>query len=262
MNQPVKTPQMRLDKFLSEMSAASRSEAKQLVRRGDILVNGVRVKSADVKINPETDEVMCRGSRIAFASMEYYMLNKPAGVLSAANDKRAVTVVDLIEGRLRKDLFPVGRLDKDTEGLLLITNDGALAHELLSPKKHVDKTYYVELDKPVSGADVQRLEQGVDIGDEKPTLPCRIVNSTEQMQEKPALYLDGAHLLITIREGRFHQIKRMFETCGSTVTYLKRLSMGSLKLDETLKPGEYRALTESELAALKNHCHSDVIIRQ
>lgn len=250
-----KKTDMRLDKFLAEMGAGSRGEVKPLIRKGKVLVNGIPVRQPEQKINPEQDRVVCDGVQMSYVAQEYFMLNKPAGVLSAANDKRAVTVVDLITDRQRRDLFPVGRLDKDTEGLLLITNDGALAHRLLSPKKHVDKTYYVELDQSITPEDRCKLEAGVDIGDEKLTLPCSIqMEPTDTWKGQ----LDGAHLLITIQEGRFHQIKRMFETCGSTVTYLKRLSMGPLKLDESLAPGAYRRLTSEELAALTQEaepCH-------
>lgn len=171
------------------------------------------------------------------------MLNKPQGVVSATEDKRDKTVLDLIVSKKRKDLFPVGRLDKDTEGLLLITNDGELAHNLLSPKKHVDKTYYVELAKPVTDTTLAALEQGVDIGEESLTLPAKTA----------ALSADRKSLQLTIREGKFHQVKRMFHAVENEVVFLKRLSMGSLSLDETLKPGEYRVLTEEEIARLKEN---------
>ena len=170
------------------------------------------------------------------------MLNKPAGVVSATEDPRDKTVIDLIEDRRRKDLFPAGRLDKDTEGLLLITNDGALAHDLLSPKKHVDKKYYAKIEGTVTEEDVELFEKGVDIGEKRATLPAvlTILSSGEESE-----------ITLTIREGKFHQVKRMFEAVGKKVTYLKRLSMGSLVLDEKLLPGEYRKLTEQELTQLK-----------
>ena len=169
------------------------------------------------------------------------MLNKPEGVVSATNDNTAPTVVSLLTVPEQKDLFPVGRLDKDTTGLLLLTNDGALAHDLLSPKKHVDKTYLVKPEKPLSAEDIHRLENGLDIGDEKPTAPSK------------ARLTENGDLLLTIHEGRFHQVKRMVKAVGSEVLYLKRLSMGSLKLDEELKLGEYRRLTKAELQELKEH---------
>ena len=171
------------------------------------------------------------------------MLNKPAGVVSATEDKREKTVVDLITEKRRKDLFPVGRLDKDTEGLLLITNDGALAHELLSPRKHVDKTYFVKVKEQVSTEHVKLLETGVDIGEEKLTLPGKISR----------MALERTSLCLTIREGKFHQIKRMFQAVDNEVLYLKRLSMGTLELDENLEPGAYRPLTQEEIKRLKEH---------
>lgn len=171
------------------------------------------------------------------------MLNKPGGVVSATEDKREKTVLDLIQEKKRKDLFPVGRLDKDTEGLLLITNDGPLAHELLSPKKHVDKTYFVKAGKPLSDEDVRMLETGVDIGEEKQTLPGKVSR----------LSPERTSFCLTIREGKFHQIKRMLQAVDNEVLYLKRLSMGSLVLDEGLDPGEYRPLTQEEIERLKEH---------
>ncbi|MDO4265630.1 MAG: pseudouridine synthase [Eubacteriales bacterium] len=236
---------MRLDKFLCETGAGTRSEVKKLIAKGSVSVNGMPVKDAGARISEETDRVELCGAPVLYKAFEYYMLYKPAGVISASKadlrDKNTRCVVDLIETKCRNDLFPVGRLDKDTEGLLLITNDGALAHRLLSPRKHVWKTYYAELSAPLSDEDIRRLEGGVDIGDETPTLPCEI-RLTE-----PGNPLS---IRISIREGRYHQIKRMMEACGSEVTYLKRLSMGPLMLDETLSPGAYRELKEDELAAL------------
>ena len=196
---------LRLDKYLADMQVGTRSEVKQMIRKG-------------------------------------LVLNKPAGVVSATEDPRDKTVIDLIEDRRRKDLFPAGRLDKDTEGLLLITNDGALAHDLLSPKKHVDKKYYAKIEGTVTEEDVELFGKGVDIGEKRVTLPAvlTILSSGEESE-----------ITLTIREGKFHQVKRMFEAVGKKVTYLKRLSMGSLVLDEKLLPGEYRKLTEQELTQLK-----------
>lgn len=233
---------MRLDRFLAEMGAGTRKEVKKLIAAGRISVNGSTEKRPDTHIDPETDLVELNGTLLHYTRYEYYMLHKPQGVISASRadlrSKDERCVVDLIQSSRKKELFPVGRLDKDTEGLLLITNDGRLAHELLSPKKHVDKTYYAELDKALSPDGTLRLEAGVDIGDEKPTLPCRL------------RLLEPCRILITIREGRYHQIKRMLLTEGCTVTYLKRISMGPLKLDESLKKGEYRPLSEHELSLL------------
>ena len=179
---------------------------------------------------------------IQYASYEYFMLNKPKGCVSATEDHRYPTVLDYITDHLRGDLFPVGRLDLDTEGLLLITNDGALAHELLSPSKHIPKTYEAVIDGIVTEEDVKAFAQGIDIGEKKPTKPAELVilksNVISQIQ-------------VTIYEGKFHQIKRMFEAVGKQVLELKRLSMGALKLDESLQPGEYRALTDDEITYLR-----------
>ena len=234
---------IRLDKFLADMSLGTRSEIKKEIKKGSVQVNGMTVKNPEYKIDTGKDQVTAKGQQVSYAELEYYMLNKPAGVVSATEDKREKTVVELITEKRRKDLFPVGRLDKDTEGLLLITNDGPLAHELLSPKKHVDKTYFVKAGKPLSDEDVRMLETGVDIGEEKQTLPGKVSR----------LSPERTSFCLTIREGKFHQIKRMFQAVDNEVLYLKRLSMGPLDLDENLAPGEYRTLTEEEIKRLKEH---------
>lgn len=232
---------LRLDKYLAEMNLGTRSEVKKLITKGQIQVNGTIVKKPELKLDPTSDRVQYQGREITYVIYEYYMLNKPSGVISATEDKRDTTVIDLIESRQRKDLFPVGRLDKDTEGLLLITNDGALAHRLLSPKKHVDKTYYAKISGEVTKEDIETFEKGVCIGEEKLTLPAKLV-----------ILKSGAEseIELTIQEGRFHQVKRMFQAVGKEVVYLKRLSMGSLSLDPSLKPGEYRKLTKEEMEQL------------
>lgn len=232
---------LRLDKYLAEMGCGTRSEVKKAISKGQVRINDQVMKKPEYKLDTETDKVCFQEKQVSYAEYEYYMLNKPAGVVSATEDAKETTVVELITGRQRKDLFPVGRLDKDTEGLLLITNDGELAHRLLSPKKHVDKTYYARIDGKVTEEDTELFKKGVDIGDEKPTMPAEleILKSGEESE-----------IELTIREGRFHQVKRMFHACGKEVVYLKRLRMGSLKLDETLKPGEYRKLTEKEIEEL------------
>lgn len=233
---------MRLDKYLCEAGKGTRTEVKKLIARGAVRVNDAVVKDASAKIDEAADEVYLDGEPVRYADYEYYMLNKPKGVISASRDKRdknAVCVTDLIQEKIRKDLFPVGRLDKDTEGLLIITNDGEMAHRLLSPKHHVDKTYYVELDGKVTKDGIERLMSGVDIGDDKPTLPCQIN------------MLSDSSGFITIHEGRYHEIKRMFKTEDRTVTYLKRISMGPMSLDAELEPGEYRSLSEKEIELLK-----------
>ena len=206
-------------------------------------MNGEIIKSPEYKIDTQTDAVLADGKEIAYEELIYYMLNKPQGVVSATEDRRDKTVLDLISEKKRKDLFPVGRLDKDTEGLLLITNDGELAHNLLAPKKHVDKKYFVRLKAPLSEENRKRLEEGVDIGEDKLTLPAQVFVLNEERDEAE----------IIIREGKFHQIKRMFHAVGNEVVFLKRLSMGSLVLDEALLPGEYRLLTPQEIERLKEN---------
>lgn len=235
---------MRLDKYLAEMGKGTRSQIKQDLKRGMVTVNGQVEKSADRKVDPAVDQVTYAGVSVSYVEYEYYMLHKPAGCISATEDRSQKTVLDLITDRSRDDLFPVGRLDKDTEGLLLITNDGDLAHRLLHPKKHVDKTYLTRIRGEATAEMVQAFADGLDIGDDKPTLPAVMeilsVGAISEVQ-------------ITIREGRFHQIKRMVEAVGSEVLYLKRLTMGPLVLDETLAVGEYRPLTDEEKASLGVH---------
>lgn len=223
------------------MGKGTRSEVKKAISKGLVRVNNVIVKKPETKLDTDSDHVLFDGVLVGYAQHEYYMLNKPAGVISATEDKREKTVIDLIIERKRKDLFPVGRLDRDTEGLLLISNDGELAHRLLSPSKHVDKVYYAKIDGEVTIEDVEAFQQGVDIGKEKLTRPAklRVLKSGTQSE-----------IELTICEGKFHQVKRMFQAVGKEVVYLKRLQMGTLILDESLKPGEYRELTEQEIADL------------
>lgn len=229
---------IRLDKFLADMGEGTRSEIKKAIRCGRVRVDDIPAKKPEMKIDIDSQNVTLDGRQIAYHSFEYYMLHKPAGVVSATRDAKEKTVLDLITGDKRKDLFPVGRLDKDTEGLLLITNDGDLAHRLLSPGKHVDKVYYARIDAPVDEEDIKAFAKGIDIGDDEMTLPAvlEIVSKEEESE-----------ILLTIQEGRFHQVKRMFKARGKNVVYLKRMSMGRLRLDETLKKGEYRSLTEEEI---------------
>ena len=220
---------MRIDKYLAEMGQGTRSEIKKLIRSGRVMVDGETVKKPELKIDETTQKVSLDGKQIGYAKKEYYMLHKPAGVISATKDDRDKTVLDLITDKKRNDLFPVGRLDKDTEGLLLITNDGELAHRLLSPKKHVDKVYYAKVQGKVDESDVKAFADGVDIGDDTPT--------------------KSADLRI-LKSGEESEIERMFHAVGKEVIYLKRLSMGSLVLDKTLTKGEYRSLTEEEIKKL------------
>lgn len=232
----------RLDKFLADMDLGTRSELKKIIKKGLITVNGMVVEKPELKIDTSCDQVCYNGKEIKFSEFEYFLLNKPQDVVSATQDSLHKTVLDLIDQRTRKDLFPVGRLDIDTEGLLLITNDGELAHRLLSPRKHVNKTYYAKIKGKVTNEDVEKFKSGVDIGEEKLTLPAELkIIKSEAISE----------IEITIHEGKFHQIKRMFEAVGKEVLYLKRISMGTLVLDSDLKVGNYRQLTEEELEQLK-----------
>lgn len=236
---------VRLDKFLADAGAGTRSEVKKFIQKGQVLVNDVVIKRPEQKVDPDADRVTLSGSLIGAApEFEYYLLHKPAGCVSATEDSRDKTVMEYIPSS-RKGLFPVGRLDKDTEGLLLITDDGALAHDLLSPKKHVDKTYFARVDGIVTVEDVKAMEAGVDIGEEKPTLPAKL----EILHTDETKGISEIHL--TICEGKFHQVKRMMQAVEKKVTYLKRISMGPLKLPGDLKKGECRTLTEAEIQALR-----------
>ena len=240
---------MRLDKYLCETGFGTSSQVKDLLKKGQVMVNGEVVKKPELKINETTDQILCQGKKASYQKNIYLMLHKPAGAVSATEDNREKTVLDLVRPEDRKNgLFPVGRLDKDTEGLLLLTDDGELAHRLLSPKKHVDKTYYAKIDGQVTEKHIEQFREGLDIGDEKKTLPAVL---TILSSGSPS------EIEITIHEGRFHQIKRMFEAVGCKVIYLKRLSMGSLVLDETLPLGEYRSLTEAEQEGLTKQRGTD-----
>ena len=236
---------IRLDKYLADMQVGTRSEVKELIRKKRVTVNDNIVTKPESKINTDGDSVNVDGNAVGYHEYEYFMLNKPAGVVSATDDNTCTTVIDLIKTNNRKDLFPVGRLDKDTEGLLIITNDGAMAHDLLSPKKHVDKTYYAKVKGKISDMEVKQFANGLFVDEELTALPA-ILKVLSYNSDK-----DYSEIHVTIHEGKFHQVKRMFEAVGVTVVYLKRLSMGSLKLDETLAPGESRALTQEELECLK-----------
>lgn len=233
---------MRLDKYLCEAGAGTRSEVKELIRRGRITVNEKPAGKPDQKISETSDSVCLDGQPVLAAGNVYYMLNKPAGYVSSTVQTDGPSVLDLLADAPGKGLFPAGRLDRDTEGLLLITNDGKLSHDLLSPKKHVEKEYYAKIEGIVTEEDVVRFEEGLDIGEKRRTLPARLLilqSGTE------------SEILLTIREGKFHQVKRMFEAVGKRVVYLKRVSMGSLTLDEALASGAYRPLTADELLALR-----------
>ena len=230
---------IRLDKFLCEMEIGTRSQVKELIKKGNVLVDGDVIKKSDYKFEETVAKVFVNGKEISYQKYYYYMLHKPAGVVSATVDNHDKTVMELLKDAPGRDMFPVGRLDKDTEGLLLITNDGELSHNLLSPKKHVDKTYLVKTKKEITDSMISSLEKGVDIGEDHLTLPAKVKLIEEQVIE------------LTITEGKFHQVKRMLKAVDNEVVYLKRLSMGSLTLDESLAPGEYRLLTKEEIVELK-----------
>ncbi len=231
----------RLDKVISATGKKSRKEVKLLVRQGRIMVDGVPAVAAEMKVDPETAEILLDGEKIRYEKYTYLMLHKPAGVLSAVEDSRQRTVLDLLPQELRRrDLSPVGRLDKDTEGLLLLTNDGALAHQLLRPKSHVDKVYYARVAGELEASDCEAFASGMTLGDGFTCMPAGLE------------ILSPCEALVTLQEGKFHQVKRMLAARGKPVVYLKRLSMGSLRLDETLTPGEYRPLTAEEVEGLRS----------
>lgn len=229
----------RLDKIISATGKKSRREVREMVRQGRVLVDGKPAPAADMKVDPQTAVILLDGEPLGYEKFTYVMLHKPAGVLTATEGRRQETVLDLLPPELRRRaLSPVGRLDKDTEGLLLLTNDGQLAHRLLSPKSHVDKVYYARVDGALEPGDIAAFAAGMTLGDGLECLPAglEILSPTEA--------------LVTLREGKFHQVKRMLAARGKPVLYLKRLSMGRLRLDPALAPGAWRMLTEEERSAL------------
>lgn len=240
---------LRIDKYLADCGLGTRSELKKYIKAKQIMVNGEIVTKPEQKIDENVDEVCFKGQPIMYEKYVYYLLHKPSGCVTAKQDNVHKTVMEYFPEDIRaKDIAPVGRLDLDTEGLLLFTNDGPLTHHLLSPTHHVPKTYYAILDKEVPLSAVNQFKEGVDIGDDKPTLPAELVVLPVSTGE------DGNTIYsaeLTIHEGRFHQVKRMFEAVGCTVMYLKRISMGSLTLGD-LKKGEYRKLTVEEVVTLQN----------
>lgn len=239
---------MRVDKLLGHMGCGTRSEIKKWAKSGLIAVNGMIVKDSGKQIDPENDVVHLDGEEIKYREFVYIMLHKPPGVISATEDTRERTVVDLLPEEMRVfDPFPVGRLDKDTEGLLLLTNDGKLAHELLSPRKHVPKTYYARVAGKVVEEDITAFQQGVELDDGYMTQPAALVILMHE-EQGDTVY---SHIEVTITEGKFHQVKRMFEAVGKQVVYLKRLTMGSLTLDTELALGAWRELSASELDGLR-----------
>jgi 16S rRNA pseudouridine516 synthase len=240
---------LRLDKALSHMGFGTRSELKKAVKQGIVEVNGKVVKDSGIQIDPYSDTIRFDGEQVVYREFIYIMLNKPQGVVSATEDHRDRTVIDLLDSGLKHwEVFPVGRLDKDTEGLLLLTNDGKLAHNLLSPRKHVPKCYYAEIEGLTGEDDVRAFAEGVVLDDGYKTLPGALtILETGEAEQGGA----WSRIELVIHEGKFHQVKRMFQAVGKRVVFLKRLSMGPLELDEQLSPGKYRELTEAELEALQ-----------
>ncbi|MCA1319946.1 pseudouridine synthase [Bacillus tianshenii] len=236
---------MRLDKLLANSGFGTRKEVKKLLKTGVVKVDGKVVKDAKVHVEPVEQEVTVLDDVVEYREFIYLMMHKPPGFLSATEDHRQETVVDILQEEDKIfEPFPVGRLDKDTEGFLLLTNDGQLAHQLLSPKKHVPKTYYAKIDGEVTEADIAAFREGVTLDDGYETLPAELKILSAGPQSE---------IEVTIVEGKFHQVKRMFQAVGKTVTYLKRLSMGPLELDPDLELGEYRELTDEELELLKEN---------
>ncbi|MBN2984767.1 pseudouridine synthase [Cohnella algarum] len=273
---------IRLDKMLGNLGFGSRSEVKQWVRQGSVTVNGVAAKDPGMQIRPEEDAVALDGEPVVYRETVYVMMNKPAGLVSATEDRRDRTVVDLLPDELRaRAPFPVGRLDKDTEGLLLLTNDGKLAHDLLSPRKHVPKTYRALIEGETGERDAEAFAAGVTLDDGYVTLPARLrvlaaappgaepgdremAEAMERVRRTPELRRAELELAerrrsalswieLTIQEGKFHQVKRMFEAVGQRVLYLRRSAIGPLSLDPALEPGQWRELTEAEMERLREY---------
>lgn len=231
---------MRLDRFLSGQLAVSRADAKELIKKRLVTVNGETAKLYDMKIDPAADAVCSEGARLTYREHVYIMLNKPAGVICATRDRLSETVLELIPAEIRrKDLFPAGRLDKDTEGFVLITDDGEFAHNMLSPKKHVDKRYFAVMENPVGKNDAELFASGMTIDGGEKCLPAEL-----EITENPK------EVYITLREGKYHQIKRMAEAVGNKVVFLKRVSIGGLALDDALKKGECREISREEIALI------------
>jgi len=253
---------MRIDKYLADCSIGTRSEVKKYIKNKQITINGNVILKPEMKVDENKDIVCFKGNKVRYEKYVYYLFHKPADCVTAKQDNLHKTVMDYFPEDIQKDVAPVGRLDLDTEGLLLLTNDGALTHHLLSPTHHIPKTYFAVLDKEVPTEAVEVFKNGVDIKDDKLCLPAELIilseeeikkllNGTEYISSEDYNAMNKVYgALLTIHEGRFHQVKRMFEAIGCTVTYLKRLSMETLSLGD-LKVGEYRRLTEEEIASLK-----------
>ncbi len=236
--------EMRLDKTLSNMGYGSRSEIKLLVKRGFVMVNNEIVKDPSVHIDAVNDDIIIDGEKLNYKEFIYIMLNKPAGVISATYDKKLKTVIDILPDEYKCfDIFPIGRLDIDTEGLLVITNDGQLAHDLLAPKKHVPKKYYAKIEGNVTDDDIEKFKAGVKLDDGYITMPADLTILKND---------DVSEIELIIHEGKFHQVKRMFEAVEKKVVFLKRTEMGKLKLDKSMKTGDFRELADNEIDMLKN----------
>lgn len=235
----------RLDKILSNLGYGTRNELKKMLKKGIVSVNGVIIKDSSFKVDPENDVIEVNGEQVFYREFIYLMMNKPDGVISATYDNRDETVIDLLEiDHQVFEPFPVGRLDKDTVGLLFLTNDGELNHRLISPKWHVDKVYYAKIDQKVTEKDIEAFKKGITLDDGYLCKEAKleILNASDE----------GSEIQLTIQEGKFHQVKRMFQAVGKEVIYLKRIEFGGIPLDEELEEGEYRELTEEELAHLKS----------
>lgn len=236
----------RLDKIISNLGLASRKEAKQMARKGMIEVDGEVAKDSSMLVDPEKANIVVNGEKVFYRKYIYLLMNKPDGVISATSDNHDETVIDLLEPDHQVfEPFPVGRLDKDTVGLLILTNDGELNHRLISPKFHVNKVYFAKIDKEVTGKDIESFKKGIKLDD---GYVCREAQLNILSADE-----NGSEIELTIQEGKFHQVKRMFEAVDKKVTYLKRISFGGIKLDDKLEEGEYRELTESELELLKSY---------
>ena len=234
----------RIDKILSNLGHGTRKEVKALLKKGKIEIDGTIVSDNTTKIDPENVVIKVSGIEIKYRKFIYLLMNKPAGVVSATVDNYDETVIDLIDTEYHAfKPFPIGRLDKDTVGLLLITNDGELNHKLIAPKNHVDKVYYAEINKPIEAKDIDTFRKGVILDDEYKCMPAilEVLKADE----------NGSEVMVTIQEGKFHQVKRMFESVDKKVVFLRRMSFGPLKLDESLAEGEYRELSEAEMELLK-----------
>ena len=230
---------IRLDKYLCEMEAGTRSEVKAFIKKGRVTVNGETAKSPEQKVDETKDTVTLDGHSFSYQKYFYYMLHKPAGVVTAVRDHHDQTVLDLLVDAPGKDLSPVGRLDKDTEGLLLVTDDGALSHALMSPTRHVSKVYEAEIDGELVPDAAERFASGLTLRDGTECRPATLER------------LPDGRVRVTLHEGKYHQVKRMIAACGATVTYLKRVQLGNVRLDESLAPGEFRELAAEELASLR-----------